>query len=161
MSHTETSKPIAIEAASAPPRTKPSNYPEPFFSRMAKREKRPLGDLFGLRNFGVNLTKLAPGGESSLIHRHSRQDEFIFVLEGEPTLVTTIEETLLSPGMCAGFPAQGIAHQLVNRTAKEVIYLEIGDRASGDEGSYPNDDIQASLGVDGKWQFTHKDGRPY
>ena len=161
MSDRETSRPIAIKAASAPPRTKPSNYPEPFFSRMAKREKRPLGDLFGLRNFGVNLTKLAPGGESSLMHRHSKQDEFIFILEGEPTLVTESEEIHLEPGMCAGFPAQGIAHQLVNRTAKDVIYLEIGDRTSGDEGSYPKDDIQASLGADGKWQFTHKDGRPY
>jgi uncharacterized cupin superfamily protein len=161
MSDADTSKPIAIKAAIAPARIKLSNYPEPFFSRMAKREKRPLGDLFGLRNFGVNLTRLLPGGESSLMHRHSKQDEFIFVLEGEPTLITETEEVLLSPGMCAGFPAQGIAHQLVNRTGKDVIYLEIGDRTSGDEGSYPNDDIQAALGADGQWQFIHKDGRSY
>jgi len=83
-----TRKTIAIEAAAAPPRTKPSNYPEPFFSRMKGREKRPLGDLFGLKNFGVNLTRLSPGGESALLHRHSKQDEFIYVLEGTPTLVT-------------------------------------------------------------------------
>ena len=63
--------------------------------------------------------------------------------------------------MCAGFPAQGVAHQLVNRTGKDVVYLEIGDRTSGDEGSYPNDDIKAELGTDGKWKFAHKDGRPY
>jgi uncharacterized cupin superfamily protein len=153
--------PIAIAAEAAPPRTKPSNYPEPFFSRMSRREKRPLGDLFGLKNFGVNLTRLTPGGESALLHRHSRQDEFIFILQGEPTLVTDTEETTLRPGMCAGFPAQGIAHQLVNRTNKDVVYLEIGDRTSGDEGSYPNDDLQAVLGPDGGWKFTHKDGRPY
>jgi uncharacterized cupin superfamily protein len=157
----KTTTPIAIEAEAAPPRTKPSNYPEPFFSRMAKREKRPLGDLFGLRNFGVNLTRLFPGGESALLHRHSRQDEFIYILEGEPTLVTDAGEVELSPGMCAGFPAAGIAHHLVNRTGTDVVYLEIGDRTAGDEGSYPNDDIQALLGADGKWQFTHKDGRLY
>jgi uncharacterized cupin superfamily protein len=157
----KTSAPIAIEAAAAPPRTKPSNYPEPFFSRMAKREKRPLGDLFGLKNFGVNLTRLLPGGESALLHRHSKQDEFIYILEGEPTLVTDAGEVTLSPGMCAGFPAAGIAHQLVNRTGSDVVYLEIGDRTAGDEGFYPKDDIQAVLGSDGKWQFTHKDGRPY
>ena len=63
--------------------------------------------------------------------------------------------------MCAGFPAAGLAHQLVNRTDHDVVYLEIGDRTPGDEGSYPNDDIQAALGPDGKWAFTHKDGRPY
>lgn len=154
-------KPIALEAAAAPPRTKPSNYPEPFFSRMSKREKRPLGDLFGLRNFGVNLTKLLPGGESALLHRHSRQDEFVYIIAGEPTLVTDEGEVLLRPGMCAGFPAAGRAHQLVNRTAAEVLYLEIGDRTDGDEASYPRDDIEARLGADGKWIFSHKDGTPY
>lgn len=152
---------LAIEANAVPSRTKPSNYPEPFSSRMAGREKRQLGDFFGLTNFGVNLTTLAPGGESALLHRHSKQDEFVYILAGAPTLITESEEIELSPGMCAGFPAQGIAHQLVNRTDAEIVYLEIGDRRPGDEGSYPNDDIQAALGADGNWQFTHKDGRPY
>jgi uncharacterized cupin superfamily protein len=161
MSHSRTPSSVAIMASSAPPRTKPSTYPEPFFSRMAKREKRPLGDLFGLKNFGVNLTRLAPGGESALLHRHSKQDEFIYVLEGEPTLVTDIGEIPLAPGMCAGFPAQGIAHQLVNRTDQDVVYLEVGDRSAGDEGTYPRDDLKASLGPDGKWLYTHKDGRSY
>jgi uncharacterized cupin superfamily protein len=154
-------KPLAVPADTVPPRTKPSNYPEPFFSRMLKREKRQLGDVFGLKNFGVNLTRLMPGGESALLHRHSKQDEFIYILQGNPTLVTESAEAALSPGMCAGFPAAGEAHQLVNRTGEDVLYLEVGDRTPGDEGSYPKDDIQAALGPDGKWAFTHKDGRPY
>ena len=158
----QTQYPIAATAAESPPRTKPSNYPEPFASRMAGREKRPLGDLFGLTNFGVNLTRLVPGAVSALQHAHSRQDEFIYILQGEPTLVTTAGETQLQPGMCAGFKAgTGAAHHLVNRTTTEVVYLEVGDRTAGDEGSYPDDDIQAVLGADGKWQFVHKDGRPY
>ncbi len=155
------SAPLAIAAADVPPRTRPSNYPEPFFSRMSRREKRQLGDIFGLSNFGVNLTRLAPGGESALLHRHSRQDEFIFILEGRPTLVTDRGEAGMSPGMCAGFPAGGLAHQLVNRTKTDVVYIEIGDRTAGDEGSYPKDDIKAELGADGKWIFAHKDGTPY
>jgi uncharacterized cupin superfamily protein len=155
-------KKIAIKAHEAPPRAKPSNYPEPFFSRMARREKRPLGDLFGLTNFGVNLTRLAPGGESALRHAHSRQDEFVYVLEGNPTLVTDAGETRLEPGMCAGFKAgTGDAHHLVNRTSSDVLYIEVGDRTAGDEGRYPDDDIQALLGADGKWRFTRKDGTPY
>ena len=157
----DSQKPIAVKADAVPPRTRPSNYPEPFFSRMLKREKRQLGDVFGLKNFGVNLTRLLPGGESALLHRHSKQDEFIYILEGEPTLVTETGEVKLSPGMCAGFPAAGEAHQLVNRSSQDVLYLEVGDRTPGDEGSYPKDDIQAVLGADGKWVFTHKDGRPY
>jgi uncharacterized cupin superfamily protein len=128
---------------------------------MAGREKRPLGDFFSLKNFGVNLTRLGPGGESSILHRHSKQDEFIYILEGRPTLITEDTEMLLWPGMCSGFPANGVAHQLINRTDVDVVYLEVGDRTPGDEGSYPQDDLKAVLGADGKWIFTHKDGRPY
>ena len=99
-------KAMAIVAAEAPPRERASNYPEPFASRMAGRIKRPLGDLFGLTNFGVNLTTLAPGAVSSLRHAHSRQDELVYILEGSPTLVTNEGETVLAPGMAAGFKAR-------------------------------------------------------
>jgi uncharacterized cupin superfamily protein len=153
--------PLAIRARDAPPRARRSNYPEPFASRMAGRDKRPLGDLFGLRTFGVNLTRLAPGGESALLHRHTRQDEFVFILEGHPTLVTDRGETALEPGMCAGFPAQGLAHQLVNRSAADVVYLEIGDRGPGDGAEYPQDDIKAAADPAGGWRFVRKDGTPY
>jgi len=155
------SMPLAVDSSAVPPRTKPSSYPEPFFSRMLNREKRALGDPFGLKNFGVNLTRLFPGGESALLHRHSKQDEFIYILQGEPTLVTDAGEIALRPGMCGGFPAAGLAHQLVNRTALDVLYLEIGDRTAGDEGFYPVDDLQASLDAAGKWVFARKDGTPY
>ena len=153
--------PVALVAEEAPPRIKPSNYPEPFFSRMKGRLKKPLGDLFGLANFGVNLTTLAPGGTSALRHAHSRQDEFVYILRGHPTLHTDEGKTRLSPGMCAGFKCgTGDAHHLVNRTDRDVVYLEMGDRTAGDGATYPDDDIKAAL-VDGKWAFTRKDGRPY
>jgi len=154
--------PRAIKAREAPARSKPSSYPEPFASRVAGREKRPLGELFGLRNFGVNLTRLAPGAMSALRHAHSRQDEFVYVLEGRPTLVTDDRETPLEPGMCAGFRAgSGEGHHLVNRSAQDVVYLEVGDRTGGDEASYPDDDLKAALDPDGRWRFTRKDGTPY
>ena len=153
--------PLAIDAGSAPLRAISSGYPEPFRSRMAGRTKRPLGDLFGLRTFGVNLTRLAPGAQSALLHRHSRQDEFVFILEGEPTLVTDRGEVVLSPGQCAGFPAGGVAHHLVNRSARDVLYLEIGDRGAGDSATYPADDLQAILGPDSRWSYSRKDGTPY
>jgi uncharacterized cupin superfamily protein len=153
--------PVAIVAADASPRAKPSSYPQPFASRMAGRLKRPLGELFGLANFGVNLTRLAPGAVSALRHAHTKQDEFVYILEGRPTLHTDEGRTRLAPGMCAGFKAgTGNGHCLVNETKEDVVYLEIGDRTAGDEGSYPDDDIQAAL-VDGKWKFTRKDGSAY
>ena len=94
---------IALNALDAPKRVKPSNYPEPFASQIQGREKCPLGDLFGLTNFGVNLIQLAPGAVSSLRHAHTTQDEFIYILEGHPTLHTDEGRTRLSSGMCAGF----------------------------------------------------------
>ena len=93
----------ALLALDVPKRIKPSNYPEPFASQMQGREKRPLGALFGLTNFGVNLTTLAPGAVSALRHAQTTQDEFIYILEGHPTLHTDEGRTRLSPGMCAGF----------------------------------------------------------
>jgi uncharacterized cupin superfamily protein len=161
MNDSRTKHPVAIVAAEAPARARASVYPEPFASRMAGRRKHPLGDLFGLANFGVNLTRIAPGGSSALRHAHSRQDEFVYVLEGNPTLHTDEGRMRLAPGMCAGFKAgTGNAHRLVNETGEDVVYLEIGDRTPGDEGTYPDDDIKASL-VDGNWKFTRKDGSPY
>jgi uncharacterized cupin superfamily protein len=158
----QTKLPIAVVARDVPVRTKPSNYPEPFASRMAGREKRALADVFGLCNFGVNLTRLIPGAQSALRHAHSKQDEFVYILEGRPVLITDDGETQLGPGMCAGFGAgSGNAHRLVNTTDVDVVYLEVGDRSPGDAISYPDDDLKAVLGRDGTWQFVHKDGSPY
>ena len=153
--------PVAIVASEVPPRTKPSNYPEPFASRMAGREKRALGDFFGLTNFGVNITRMAPHTVSALRHAHTLQDEFVYILQGHPILHTDEGRTQLSPGMCAGFKAgTGNAHRLLNETEDNVVYLEVGDRTAGDAGQYPDDDLEA-LRVDDAWQFVHKDGRPY
>jgi uncharacterized cupin superfamily protein len=154
--------PVAVVATDVAPRTKPSNYPEPFASRMAGREKRQLGDVFGLANFGVNMVRLAPHSVSALRHAHTRQDEFIYVLLGTPTLHTDEGLTALAPGMCAGFKAgTDNGHCLKNETDTEVLYLEVGDRTAGDEASYPDDDLKALLVSTGQWRFVHKDGTPY
>lgn len=152
---------VALTAMEVPVRTRPSVYPEPYASQMAGRMKRILGDAFGLGNFGVNLVTLSPGAVSSLRHCHTRQDEFIYVLSGQPTLHTDEGYTELEPGMCAGFKAgTGNGHRLLNRSAEDAVYLEVGDRSAGDEGSYPDDDIKA-LRANGTWIFVHKDGTPF
>lgn len=149
-----------VGALDVPPRAKASNYPEPFASQMAGRLKRQLGDFFGITRFGVNLTTLRPGGQSALLHRHSHQEEFIYILSGTPTLRTDEGEFLLRPGMCAGFVPSGCAHQLINTSDEDVVYLEIGDRNPEDRGSYPEDDLEA-IWTDGSWRFLHKDGTGY
>ena len=155
-------RPVAIDAAQAPLRARPSVYPQVFAARVAGREKRPLGDLFGLANFGVNLTRLKPGASSALRHAHARQDEFVYILAGNPTLVTDRGEMQLAPGMCAGFKAgTGDAHHLINRSGEDVVYLEIGDRSPGDSATYPDDDLVAIGGAHGAWRFVHKDGTSY
>ena len=130
--------PVAIVAARAPARAKPSNYPEPFASRMAGRQKHPLGDLFGLSNFGVSLTRLTPNAASALRHAHTRQDEFVYILQGHPTLHTDEGRTRLSPGMCAGFKAgTGNGHRLINETGEEVVYLEVATVPRGTKAVTP------------------------
>lgn len=151
-----------MNAADVPPRTTPSLYPAPFAARVAGRQKQALGDAFGLKNFGVNRTTLKPGAMSALRHWHTVQDEFIYILSGRPTLITDAGETELRPGMCMGFRGgEPDGHHLVNRSSEDVVYLEIGDRLPGDSGSYPDDDLKAVMGADGRWQMLHKDGSPY
>jgi uncharacterized cupin superfamily protein len=153
---------VAVEASLRPKPTSPPYPPEMVARVAAGRDKRVLGDLFELTNFGVNLTRLAPGGESALRHAHGKQDEFVYMLEGEAVLITDAGETILRPGMCAGFKAgTGDAHHLINRTSRDVVFLEVGDRSAGDSVSYPDDDVVAVYGPDGKWKYSRKDGTPY
>lgn len=146
-----------VNAMEVPPRAKASAYPPPFAERVAGRRKRALGEAFGLTQFGVNLTTLAPGAQSALLHRHSHQQEFIYVLSGNPTLRTDQGEFLLGPGMCVGFLPDGNAHHLINTSDKDVQYLEIGDRHPEDQGFYPEDDL-AAVSTESGWRFARKDG---
>ena len=157
----EPTNPIAIEAAALPPRPRPTSYPPALAHLVAGRVKRALGDAFGLKAFGVNLVRLAPGAQSAFRHTHTRQEEFLYVVEGEPTLVTDDGEVSLRPGMCAGFRPGGPSHQVVNRGARDAVYLEVGDRVADDSASYPHDDIAFSRAPDGTPRFTHKDGTEY
>ena len=153
--------PTAVDACSVPSRSLRTAYPEPFAAMFEGRDKKALGNVFGLTNFGVNLTRLAPGATSALRHAHALQDEFAYILEGHPTLHTNGGATALAPGMCAGFKAgTGDAHRLTNDGDQDVVYLEVGDRSAGDEATYPDDDLVA-LETAGAWTFFHKDGRPY
>jgi len=139
-----------------------TNYPEPFASLMNGRIKKKLGDHFGLKNFGINLTELSPGSMSALKHKHLMQDEFIYILSGSATLVYGNKEFQMSTGECFGFKCgNGIAHQLLNKSENSVVYLEIGDRTSGDKVEYPDDDLCANSKEDGSWELTHKDGKTY
>jgi uncharacterized cupin superfamily protein len=125
------------------------------------RQKQALGDHLGLQNFGVNLVKLDPGAVSSLRHWHTRQDEFVYVLEGELVLVTNGGEQRLPAGACAGFPAGSPdGHQLVNRSEAVALYLEVGDRSPGDRCLYPDVDLEARQQPE-KESFFHRDGTPY
>ena len=150
-----------IQANQIPAETAQSLYPEPFKAMMDGRIKRKLGNHFGLSNFGVNLTELQPHAMSALKHYHSKQDEFIYILSGSPTLIYGEQEFELTAGDCFGFKAgTGIGHQLINPSDGVVTYLEIGDR-SDDHVIYPDEDLIAQSTDNGAWEFLHKDGTPY
>lgn len=151
---------LALAAAEVPAVTG-SGYPEPFRSRVSARRKQRLGDAFGLKNFGVNLTTLPPGSVSALRHWHSHEDEFIYVVSGELVLITDGGEQRLNSGMCAGFPAgRADGHCLVNRSGADAVYFEVGDRRPEDAVTYPDDDIMGRASPQGR-RFTRKSGAPY
>ena len=149
-----------LDAKTVVPRSG-TNYLPQFAHVVQGREKRVLGDAFGLTQFGVNLTTLAPGSASALRHWHTREDEFVFVVSGEITLIDDLGEHVLTPGMCAGFKA-GVAngHCLVNKSAAPASYVEIGTRASEESAEYPDVDLKAEKRA-GKWSYMKKDGTPY
>lgn len=158
---TDAPRPIAVAAMQVPPRAKLSGYPADLVAKIGAREKRTLGDLFGLTNFGVNITRLPPGSASALRHAHEKQDEFVYIVAGSCTLVTDAGETPLHAGMCAGFPAgTWDAHHLVNRGDAECLYLEVGDRTKFERVIYPDDDLDIKPGPDGKSVYYRKDGTP-
>jgi uncharacterized cupin superfamily protein len=154
-------KPHAIHPQTLPPRSA-SGYPEPYRSRVLPREKRAIGDSFGLTQIGVNLTTLMPGKESSMRHFHTHEDELVYVLEGEVVLVTDGGEQLLTAGMCSGFPAgQTIGHHMINRSDRPARYLEISNRHPADSAEYPDVDLAYKKAADGSPVFTRKDGTPF
>ena len=144
------------------PESTATSYPAVFKADNSRRWNRRLGDHVGLKNFGVNLTRVEPGAQSSARHAHAKQDEFIWVVEGEIVLETNEGSQTLRPGMCAGFAAGcGNAHRFVNKTDRDALILVIGDRTPFDEIDYPDIDNHATAGADGKYVFTRKDGTPH
>jgi uncharacterized cupin superfamily protein len=149
-----------IDIAKATVRTK-GVYPQPWRNITDGREKTALGDVGGLTQFGVNLTRLKPGAASSLRHWHEQEDEFIYVLEGEITLIEDGGPTVLHPGDAAGFKA-GVAngHHLVNKSARDALYLEIGTRSKHERAHYPDVDLVGQKDEHG-FRFSHRSGEPY
>ena len=150
----------ALDPAEVPEVTT-SNYPEPFRNLVMGRHRRRLGDAGGLTHFGVNLTRLDPGCVSSMRHWHSEQDELIYVLEGEVTLVTDAGPRNMRPGMFACFPAgRADGHHLKNETDRPVVFLEVGDRTKNEHAHYSDVDLEGKM-IDSRWTWTRKDGTLY
>lgn len=139
-----------------------TGYPEPYRANVLARSKRALGDAFGLTRYGVNLVELSPGTWSSQRHWHTHEDEFVFVVSGELTLITDAGEQILTPGMVAGFPAgDSNGHHLINKGEETASYPEIGDRNPEDEVFYPDIDLLYKINDEGEHEFTNRDGLPY
>jgi uncharacterized cupin superfamily protein len=157
----EETKRVAFDPQSVP-ESNATSYPPQYRAENQRRWNRRLGNHAGLSNFGVNMTRIVPGGQSSSRHWHTRQDEFVYVLSGEVVLETDAGAEIVRAGMCAGFPAgTRDGHRFVNRGETDAVLLVVGDRTPGDEVGYPDIDMHASPGPDGRYRFTRKDGTPF
>lgn len=138
-----------------------TGYPKGFDRHCLKREKRVLGDLFALTQFGVNHTTLPPGEWSALRHWHANEDEFVYILKGEVVLINDQGEHVLKKGMCAGFAAgDENGHHLVNLSDQNAVILEVGTRAASEHAVYPDADLLANKDETG-FTFTNRKGEPY
>jgi len=161
MSNDKKTAAVLRDAMTLEPRVGAS-YPAEFSDLCAEREKRALGNAVGLSHYGVNLVHLPPGQATAHRHWHEKEEEFVYVLQGELVLVTDAGEQTLTAGMCAGFPAGAPdGHCLINRSDETAVLLEVGDRAQGEVVHYPDIDLHGEGLPAGGFSFTHKDGRPY
>jgi len=143
----------------AVPKIQGVGYPPPFDAPCAERVRQRLGDAGGLKDFGVNLMRLPPGNWSSQRHWHSHEDELVYVLEGELTLIEDGGERVLRAGDCAAFPkGTGNGHHMINRSDRMAVYLEVGSRQPADLTTCADIDLM-SANADGRW--LHKDGSAY
>lgn len=143
------------------PESNATGYPEPYRALNMQRYARRLGEFGGLTNFGVNLVRIAPGGQSSCRHAHAAQDEIVWIVEGPITLETDAGRENLGTGTWVAFPkGTGDAHRFVNTTDKDVTFLVVGDK-SRDKVTYPDVDLYGEHGDDGVFRYTHKDGTSY
>jgi uncharacterized cupin superfamily protein len=149
-----------IDPARVPLKTG-SIYPEPYGAMMQGRSSLRLGEAGGLTQFGVNLVMLEPGAMSSLRHWHHNEDEFVWVVEGECTLVQDEGETVLRPGDCAAFPAGSPnGHHFINRSTSVAKFMVVGTKAPSETAIYSDVDLMVTM-EKGRAEFTHKDGTPY
>lgn len=138
-----------------------SIYPEPYASMMQGRSSLRLGDAGGLTQFGANLVMLEPGALSSLRHWHLNEDEFVWIVEGECTLVQDSGEVVMRPGDCAAFPAGSTdGHHFVNRTDRPAKFLVVGSKAKREVATYSDVDLKVEM-EGGKARFTYKDGSDF
>jgi uncharacterized cupin superfamily protein len=137
-----------------------TGYPPPYSKLVAGRSRKRIGRAAGLDQFGVNVTRLTAGAASALRHWHDNEDELVYVLEGEVTLVEDDGETILKPGDAAGFKA-GVAngHHLINRADRDAVYLEIGTRAKDERVHYSDLDLIADRDETGA-RYKRRDGTP-
>jgi uncharacterized cupin superfamily protein len=149
-----------IDIAKLPVDTR-TGYPPPFDRAVVGRQRKRLGNAAGLDQFGVNLTTLKPGAASAQRHWHEKEDELVFILEGEVVLIEDGGETMLKPGDAAGFKANTPnGHHLVNKTNRDAVYLEIGTRSKYERAEYPDVDLMV-VRDDKGMRYTHKNGDPY
>jgi uncharacterized cupin superfamily protein len=146
-----------IDLSTVPAQTG-SSYPRPFDAPCIGQSCQRLARYAGLTLFGVNLTVIEQGAWSSQRHWHSHEDEFVWVLDGELTLVTDTGEEILRAGDCAAFTrGDPDGHHLVNKSGRPARVLEIGNSDPQDRCTYPDIDMVAE-GVAG---YVHRDGTPY
>jgi uncharacterized cupin superfamily protein len=122
-----------------------------------EHESLPYSDAGGLTQFGAYVETLRPGARSSDRHWHEEQDEFLYVISGEATVIEDDGAHPLYPGDAACWPAGAAnAHQVVNRSDAPCTFLIFGTRMAHDVVHYPEAG-RILRDEDGRWQLLRAD----
>ncbi|MTH77228.1 cupin domain-containing protein [Paracoccus aestuariivivens] len=134
-----------------------SSYPEPYNLGSGNLSYRHISEAGGLSQYGVALETLHPGGQSSQMHWEEHEDEFLYMLSGELTVIEDGNATIIGPGdACCWKAGEPVAHCLKNHTDQPATYLIVGSRNPDNICHYPGLDMLAT--PEG---YTHLDGTPY
>jgi uncharacterized cupin superfamily protein len=128
-----------LEDAPLTPLGRSALRPEWFVGKVERRLAKPLG----LTQFGVNHLTLAPGATTALRHWHEAEDEFVYVLAGEASVIDNDGAHVLPAGSYVAFPAgEANGHHVRNLSDSPVELLVIGSRRPGEETiHYPDDPV--------------------
>ena len=112
----------------------------------------PFAKAFGLKRLGIHHELLPPGRRTSWPHAEQDEEEFVYVIEGNPDVWIDGLLYRLNPGDGVGFPCgTGMAHTFLNNTDQPVRLLVVGEASKTSSKIFYPLNPERKKQVEGNW----------